>query len=322
MKKTVALLICLAMCTSLASCGGGAESEAPSSTADAGEEAEGSSDAASDETAEDGAEGESADAGSEDEKAAEAEFQVIDVVDNDQCAVKLTGIDPDDIWGYTVKAELENKSSEKTYMFSVETASINGVECDPMFATEVAPGKKSNSDINFPTEVLEENGVGDFTDIEISFRVHDSEDWEADPTALETAHVYPYGKEKAAEFVRESKDTDTVLVDNDSCAVIVTGYEDDEILGYTANLFLQNKTDQTVMFSVDEVAVNGYMADPFFAHSVAPGKCAFTSMSWADSEFEENGITDVKEITFELKAANADDYEAKPYVNESITLTP
>lgn len=40
-----------------------------------------------------------------------------------------------------------------------------------------------------------------------------------------------------------------VIIDNDYVTVIVTGYEDDEIWGYTANLFLLNKTDKTVMFS-------------------------------------------------------------------------
>lgn len=51
------------------------------------------------------------------------------------------------MWGYTLKAQLENKSTEKTYMFSVESASINGVQCDPMFASEVAAGKKANEEI-------------------------------------------------------------------------------------------------------------------------------------------------------------------------------
>ena len=61
-----------------------------------------------------------------------------------------------------LKAQLENKSTEKTYMFSVESASINGVQCDPMFASEVAAGKKANEEINFSTDTLEENGIVEF----------------------------------------------------------------------------------------------------------------------------------------------------------------
>lgn len=68
------------------------------------------------------------------------------------------------MWGYTLKAQLENKSTEKTYMFSVESASINGVQCDPMFASEVAAGKKANEEINFSTDTLEENGIVEYAD--------------------------------------------------------------------------------------------------------------------------------------------------------------
>ncbi|MGJ0966633.1 hypothetical protein [Collinsella aerofaciens] len=129
-------------------------------------------------------------------------------------AVKITEIDPDNMWGYTLKAQLENKSTEKTYMFSVESASINGVQCDPMFASEVAAGKKANEEINFSTDTLEENGIVEYTDIELTFKVYDSNDWSADPVGKETIHVYPYGEENAVAFVREAQATDNVIIDN------------------------------------------------------------------------------------------------------------
>lgn len=252
----------------------------------------------------------------------EISFTEVIVVDNDECSIKITGIDPDNIWGYTLKALFENKSTDKTYMFSVESAAINGVQCDPLFAAEVAGGKKSNNDINFSTDKFEKNGVGDYTDIELTFRVYDSNDWLADPVAYESIHIYPYGEDKAVQFVREAQPNDTVIVDNDSVTVIVTGYEDDSILGYTVNLFLLNKTDKNIMFTVDEVSVNGFMADPFYATTVSAGKCAFSSMSWSDTTFEENGITAVEEIEFKLRAYDSDDFMADDFANEVITLKP
>ena len=226
------------------------------------------------------------------------------------------------MWGYTLKAQLENKSTEKTYMFSVESASINGVQCDPMFASEVAAGKKANEEINFSTDTIEENGIVEYTDIELTFKVYDSNDWSADPVGKETIHVYPYGEENAVAFVREAQATDNVIIDNDYVTVIVTGYEDDEIWGYTANLFLLNKTDKTVMFSVDDASVNGFMADPFYATSVSAGKCAFSSMAWSDTTLEENGITEVEEIEVLFRAYDADDFMGEDFANEVITLNP
>ena len=243
----------------------------------------------------------------------EITFTEMVAIDNEECAIKIIGIEADNMWGFTVKALLENKSADKTYMFSVETAAINGVQCDPFFATEVAAGKKSNEEISFTDDVLEENGITEYTDIELTFRVYDSNDWTADAVAKETIHIYPYGEDKAVNFVREAQDSDNVIIDNDYVSVIVTGYEEDEILGYTVNLFLLNKTDKNVMFSVDEASVNGFMADPFYATSVSAGKCAFSSMSWSDTTFEENSITEVETIEFKFRAYDEDNWSGDDF---------
>ena len=243
-------------------------------------------------------------------------------IDNENCAIKITEIDDDIIWGYTVKALLENKSSDKTYMFSVESAAINGVQCDPFFASEVSAGKKSNEEIHFSSDKLDKNGITEYTDIELTFRVYDSNDWSADDVSKETIHIYPYGKDKAVKFVREAQPSDNVIIDNDYVTVIVTGYEQDEIFGYMVNLFLLNKTDKNIMFSVDEASVNGFMADPFYADSVLAGKCAFSSMAWSDTTLEENGITEVETIEFKLRAYDEDNWFDGDFANETITLNP
>ena len=247
-------------------------------------------------------------------------FEGFTAVENDACAITLTDIDSDNIWGYTINAVMENKSADKTYMFAVETASINGVQADPFFATEISPGKKANESISFSD--MEEYGITDFTDIELVFHVYDSEDWMADDVARETVHVYPYGEENAVRFIREPADTDRVLINNDIASVIVTDIEEDAIWGYTLNLFLENKTSANIMVSVEEASVNGFMLDPFFASEVTSGKCEFTSMSWSDSSLEENGITNVEEIELLLHIYDADDWMADDYVNERVVINP
>lgn len=248
-------------------------------------------------------------------------FEEITAVDNDECSIRITGLEPDSIWGYTLKTELENKSPDKTYLFSITSAAVNGVQCDPLFATEVAPGKKSKKDISFSNSIARENSL-DFSDIEILFHVYDSNDWTANAAAEETIHVYPYGKDKATMFERKPGSSDNIIIDNDYVTVIVTGYTEDSIWGYTVNFFLVNKTGEEAMFSVENASINGYMADPYYASSVMPGKCSFSSMSWGKSTFEENGIENVDEIEFVLKVYNSNDWMAEPYANETITLTP
>ena len=301
MKRLASLLLALMLILSLAACGGETTPDTNNGTNPSQSESNN-------------------DEGKTDEN--EVSFTEVVAVDNAECTIKITEIDPDNMWGFTLKAQLENKSADKTYMFSVESAAINGVQCDPLFATEVAAGKKSNKEISFPGDELEENGVGDYTDIELTFRVYDSNDWEADAVAKETIHIYPYGEDKATKFVREAQASDNVLIDNEYVTVIVTGYEDDEIWGYTVNLFLLNKTDKNVMFSVDEASVNGFMADPFYATSVSAGKCAFSSMAWSDTTLEENSITEIEEIEFNFRAYDEDDWSGNDFANETITLNP
>ncbi len=252
----------------------------------------------------------------------ETEFQNILVIDNEYCKIEITGIDPDNFWGYTVKAHLENKSSDKLYMFSVDNAWINGVECDPLFATEVAAGKKANDSIYFSTSALEENGITDFTDIEIRFRVYDSDDWSADDVVCETVHIYPLGEENATTYVRGDIPSDYIAFDNEYATLIITGYEWDDIWGYVANIYLVNKTDLEVMVSVDEASVNGYMADPFFATTVDAHKSKFSSLSWNEDTLAENGITTVESIEFTVKIYDNNDWFADDLVNLTVTLNP
>lgn len=252
----------------------------------------------------------------------EITFTELLVVDNDECTIKITGIEEDNLFGYTLKTYLENKSAEKTYMFALNNVSVNGIQVTSLFANEVAPGKKANEGLYILESALPENGIGDFTDIELSFRVYDSDDWTADEVAEVTAHVYPYGEDKVTKYVREAQSTDNVIVDNESVKVTVIGYDEDSLLGYSVKLFLENKTDKEVMFSADEASVNGFMANPIFATSVAAGKCTFSSMSWSDSAFEDNGITEVTEIEFTLKAYDNNDWFADKFAEEIIKLNP
>ena len=80
-------------------------------------------------------------------------------------------------------------------------------------------------------------------------------------------------KEPVEEIVEESAEEPTeaeveevevtfaeqVLVEDDNCTVKVTGIEADGLWGYTLKVFLENKTDTELMYSLEKVAVNGFM---------------------------------------------------------------
>lgn len=311
MKNSKTRFLCLLLSAALLGCGGSSAGSDENETAGNDSEESTETEDVKEETAE-----------KPREETAEVTFEELTAVDNDQCSIIIKSIDPDSNWGYTLKAQIENKSTDITYMFSVESAVVNGVKCDPLFAADVAPGKKANEDISFAADSLKKNGITDFTDIELVFRVYDYNDWSAEPAAYETVHVYPYGEDKATKFVREAASSDQVLVDNDELSIIVTGYEPDSMWGYSVDLYLVNKTDKSLMFSVEEASVNGFMADPFFATNLTGGKSSFTSMSWSDTTLEENGIESVDEIVFTIRVYDYDNWTGDDIVNETFTLNP
>ena len=323
MKKCIALLLALILLLSLAACSepGTAQTDsAPSQTRqnspDSG--AEPSAEPASD----------SPETTLPAEPATESpapelpeRFEEITAVDNDQCSVKITGVELDSLWGYTLKLQLENKSDSKTYMFAVDSAAVNGVSWDPFFAVELEPGLKKNGAINF-ADAEKEALIRSFTDIELVFRIYDSKDWAADDLVRETVHVYPLGQERAERYVRAPQPDDVVLADNDQITVILTGFDTHPLWGYTAELYLENKTDAPLVFSAEDVAVNGLLCDPYWAAKLAPGKQGFSGISWSDASLQENGIQQVQTIELTLRVHDAELYDAEDLYAERLTLTP
>ena len=288
MKKLIALLLVAVMLLSLAACGSGSKS-------DKDDDSKGSK---------------------------KVTFTELSVADNDECMIKVTGLKSVKPFGYSVEVQLENKSADKEYTFTTDGSSIDGIECYAYFSSTVPAGKKSKETIEFSLNDLEENGIKDVTDIKLTFRVYDSEDWSAEDVVYESVHIYPYGEENAKKYERTAKKTDKVILDNDYAKVVVTGYEHDDVWGYSVNLYIINKSGKDIMFAAEDTSVNGYMVNPFFSNSVSAGNCEFTSMSWLDSTLEENGIDDVEEIEFTLRAYDMNDWFAGDLANENIILNP
>ena len=112
------------------------------------------------------------------------------------------------------------------------------------------------------------------------------------------------------------------MVDNDAVSITILGTEKDEIWGYTVKLYLENKTDKEVMFTTEEDSINGYMVDPFFSVSLAPGACMYSGISWSDSTLEESGIDKVESIEMVMRAYDIEDWSADDLVNERVTYKP
>lgn len=297
MKRFLALLLAVLMVFALTACGGNGDNDPDKDKTD-------KKDDKTDKT-----------------ESGELSFEKTVVMDNELLYFEISEIDPDGDWGYELKTHTENRSDDTNLSVYLSYASVNGISCDPAFSVETAPGKQANQSIDIWPEEFGGVNIGDYTDIELTFRVYDSENWFEDPLFEETIHIYPYGEDKASTFVREPLDSDTVILDNEYVTVVVLGYGIDEVWGYTVYFYFVNKTDSEAMFAVDNCSVNDCMIDPFYAHSVAPGKCSFSSMSFMETEFEDNNISEVKAIEFDFCVFNYENTDIE-YFNDTVILNP
>ena len=308
MKVLTALVLSASLAFSLAACGGEEKKEEKKSSAEV--------------VSEDKEDAKEKNEDAKKEKKETPAFENIMVVDNDQFKIELTGIDPDNMWGYTLKMLVENKNADTTYTLSVPDAAVNNVQTEAYFATDVAPGKKANEEINLSNEVWNTNDIGDFSDILLNFEVREANNWDAEPIINETVHVYPLGQDKATVYKREMKDTDKVILDDANATVAVIGYREDEVFGFVVDYYIVNKTDKTIRVSADEVSVNGFMADPYYADVVKTGRVSYSTMSWLSEDFTNNGIESVEDISFTLSVSDEDNWGADPMSVQNIVLNP
>ena len=242
------------------------------------------------------------------------------IVDNEDLYFAIKNVRADAALGYTWKAYVENRT-DKNLMFSFEKVSVNGVMCDPFWAEVINSGKKGNCEITWMRDALQKRGIDEVTQVDFTLNVSNDDDYTEAPLMHDPFTVCPLGEDKASEAVCEPADTDQVLVDNDSCSVIVTGFEPEGSWGFAMQVYLVNKTDKDLVFSANNTSVNGIMCDPFWADIVAAGKRSYATVLWDKNALAENEITEVKEISLPMIVYSDDDIGTL-LVDETFELTP
>lgn len=112
------------------------------------------------------------------------------------------------------------------------------------------------------------------------------------------------------------------LANDENVTVKVTAIDESNFWGYTLKVFLENKTDKELMFTVESVSVNGFMCDPFWAASVAAGMKANEEISFSESDFEDNDIETVEQIVLTLRVFDNENWLSEDLINETITINP
>lgn len=253
MKNTMKALLVLPLVLSLAGCG----SSEPAVTEEVKEE-----------TA----------AETPEEDSSKSGFSPFTAIDTDELTVTVTAVDVES--DEPIKLEYENKTADREFAIRYPHVTIDGFEDEDIDEIHVKPGKTAKDQIyNSYLPAMSELGVT-FTDFELDIQVFDADTNEA--VLEETFHVYPYGEDRAEEFVLKEDMFKAVLLDNDECRISVISDQFKADQGrFSVYTLIENKTDHEIRFRFDQGSVNGTECDvDAYASSVRAGSRCITTLYW------------------------------------------
>lgn len=101
-----------------------------------------------------------------------------------------------------------------------------------------------------------------------------------------------------------------IIVDNDDFYFEITGIESDDFWDATIiSVKIENRTDKNMLIGWDNVSVNEYMVDPFWACSVSANKKSNEDIVFYNSNLKENGINTIENIEFSIYVMDDDTYD-------------
>ena len=101
---------------------------------------------------------------------------------------------------------------------------------------------------------------------------------------VEGGSATPVEEKKEEKEVLEVKQDEVVLVDDELARIVVTEKFNDEILGPSYKVSVENKTDKKIIVQTRDVSIDGVMEEPIFSVEVTAGKKANDNMTFMNIE--------------------------------------
>ena len=290
MKRTLAIILAIILAMSLVACG------SPSD-----EEIKEPSNVVTGDNTEEGQQEEQV------EKPEETEATISETVLVDEAGIKITAksLEVDEVFGPEIKLLIENNSG-KDLTFQCRNASVNGYMVETMMSVDVVNGKKANDSLTFMQSDFEACGIEAIADMEIAFHIFDMADWE---TYLDTDAIQ-IRTSIADTFEYTYDDNGDLAYEGNCIKIVIKGLaEDDSIFGPSIVTYIENTGDKDVTVQTRDVSVNGFMVEAVFSCDVVAGKRAVDTITFMESDLEENGITTIENVELSFHVFDFDDWE-------------
>lgn len=314
MKRVFALLLCVAMLLSFAACGSLKEEEKPVPTpaptipsmAAPTEEPTAAPTEAPTEPA-----------------PVQTAPENLTIVDTDQAAFVLAKVETSDHMGMRLHVQCVNKT-DRALTFSWDQVSVCGYMYDPGWFEEISAGKTVTTAIDLDTYELEKMGILSVDEITFTLHILDSENWMEGPLVREVFTIYPTGLNADTLILpqREANPSQIIVAENEDLRFIIEWVDAENPAQYVVYVYAENRSDRNLMYTWDQVSVNGTSVNSFWTLTVAAGKRACSKVLFDRSELANLGIPDVSRIDFTLLVSDYDDWESDNLLEKTVTFQP
>lgn len=216
-----------------------------------------------------------------------------------------TGMDYSGFFGPSIKVLIENNSAKNLTVQSRDSA-INGAMIDTIFSEDVAAGKKANTTITFTESELNTAGIKTIKNIEFKIVLLDTDSYDT----VATSETIALTTSADASFAQTFDSTGETLYDKDGIKVVAKKLSsEDSFWGSELYLYIENNTQKYLTIQARDVSINGFMVDPSFSCDILPGKVAYSSITFFESDLTDNGITDISELELKLHIFEAESWD-------------
>lgn len=179
--------------------------------------------------------------------------------------------------------DVENTSSENL-LITADYLCVNNIMAAAFWDGHCPAGATTELIFELSPPDLSRDGISVIKDIELSFRIENSETYDlitiTSPIALKTS--------ADANYVQPLKDEGTVVYDGSEAKIVI--YESDDFL----RLYVNNKMDQVINVKATCVSINGEEFDGFdCVNNVVPGKHGYANIGFPRDKITEGASNEL-----------------------------
>ena len=231
------------------------------------------------------------------------EITLDEVVVYEEGGVKVTATGIEEGWtGTEVKFLVEN-TTEKNIVLSGDYAVVNGVTIPVSLYIDVAAGKKTIDTMTIYATHLDMAGIEKIATI----NVKDARIVDTDTYMKLTDAPFEIVTSVGADYVQEIDESGDVVFEGNGVRIIrkvvTSGIFGEEVL-----LLVKNDSGKDVTVEAENISVNGFTIDGWMYDIVYADSVRFCALDLYSTSLEENGITEVEEVSFTINLIDSHSY--------------